>query len=160
MGSTINYNVVSDLASMSGRTSNYAVGANINASTWANNGATNAVNNGYYGKLDGLGHTIDGLTLVTQSGNVAGFVSWINEPGTVIRNLGLININYTQGNNNRNTGGIIASCESNCNAQIINSYTTGTISGQFYTGGLVGSSSNQATIKDSFFKCHNYQHER
>ena len=154
-GSTINYTVISSLASLSSQSGIYAIGSDIDANLWSSNGTTNSVRDNFYGTLDGLGHTIDDLTLVSSSGQEVGFTGWLNNAGTLIRNLGLTNIDYTNTNTNRRTGGFIASCQNSCSsAQIINSYVHGTIDDSSgYIGGLIGqvaTSSNGATIKDSF----------
>ena len=127
----------------------------INANSWSSNGKTNSVRDNFYGTLDGLGHTIDNLTLVGSSGQEVGFTGWLNNAGTLIRNLGLTNIDYTNTNTNRRTGGFIASCQSSCSSvKIINSYVHGTIDNSGgYIGGMIGqvaTSSNSATVKDSF----------
>ena len=154
-GSTINYTVISSLASLSSNSGIYAIGSDINANSWSSNGTTNSVRDNFYGTLDGLGHTIDNLTLVGSSGQEVGFTGWLNNAGTLIRNLGLTNIDYTNTNTNRRTGGFIASCQSSCSSvKIINSYVHGTIDNSGgYIGGMIGqvaTSSNSATVKDSF----------
>ena len=154
-GSTINYTVISSLASLSSNSGIYAIGSDINANSWSSNGKTNSVRDNFYGTLDGLGHTIDNLTLVGSSGQEVGFTGWLNNAGTLIRNLGLTNIDYTNTNTNRRTGGFIASCQSSCSSvKIINSYVHGTIDNSGgYIGGMIGqvaTSSNSATVKDSF----------
>jgi len=90
-----------------------------------------SVNAPFRGNFNGDGKTISGLT-VNRSEGYNGLFGYIN--GGTIRNLGLTNVNITVTGNT--TGGIAGRMEGSGN--IMNCYVGGTISGEDYTGGLVG----------------------
>jgi filamentous hemagglutinin family protein len=129
-----------DLQGMSGGLAGrYALGANVNAS------ATSGWNSGqgflpvgntialFTGTFDGLGHTIDGLTINRTTGSV-GLFGFVSTTGR-LRNVGLTAVSIA--NTGSYTGGLAASFY----GVVSNSYVTGTVNGGANVGGLVGSNS-------------------
>jgi len=153
-GSPINYQVISDLNSlMNNASGNYALGANVDAS-----GVTTAASLDYCGGLrcktlrftgniDGLGHTIDSFTSNVSNTYSAGLFPNIEDDLT-FRNIGLTNRSTTSGIHS--LGGFVGRIYSGT-LNIINSYSSGTISGPG-SGGFVGKvegSSTTLIIKNS-----------
>jgi len=154
-GSAINYQVISDLNSLKNNASgNFALGANVDAS-----GETIAAANTDYcgglrcnsgrfaGNIDGLGHTIDSFTSNVLNTYGVGLFSHINGDLT-FRNIGLTNRSSTSGIHS--IGGFVGRIYSGT-LNIINSYSSGTISG-LGSGGFVGKvegSSTTLIIKNS-----------
>ena len=87
---------------------------------------------GFTGNLDGLGHTISDLTVNRASEDKVGLFGEIS--GGSISNIGLVD-NSIIGNDH--TGGVVGKV--GVNSTIINSYSTGAVSGNNYIGGLSGS---------------------
>jgi trimeric autotransporter adhesin len=118
----------------------YALGANVDASATASwNGGlgfnpigTSAVK--FTGILDGLGHSINGLTINRPSQDYVGLLGYAQGGA---RNIGLTNVNIT----GRNFVGALAGQNGNGNGAqgyTIWSYSTGSVTGQQNVGGLVG----------------------
>jgi filamentous hemagglutinin family protein len=111
---------------------NYALGSNIDLSdvTWTPIGNSTTK---FTGKFDGLGHTIDKLTInnsLSKDKDI-GLFGYTNSSAT-IRNIGLSNVNITGGT--WNVGGLVGT---NFGA-ISNSYVGASINGADRVGGLVG----------------------
>jgi filamentous hemagglutinin family protein len=130
---------------------NYALGADINAapaSTWntgegfmsIGSSSTNAFN----GSFDGLGHTINNLSINRPLVDNVGLFGWLGANGS-IANVGLIGGSVT----GRNVVGSLLGGNTN-GASINNAYATGTlmVTGTNNVGGLVGS--NYANIANSY----------
>lgn len=94
-------------------------------------------------EFDGNGHTISNIVINQPSTQYVGFIAR-TQPGAVIKNLGLVNIDIT---GNTYVGGIAGDMD---NGQIINSYTTGTVAGSDWLGGLVGETYNGSSISESY----------
>ncbi len=94
------------------------------------------------GIFEGNGHTISNLYINDEDayGGMDGLFTWVH-PNTVIRNLGLIDVNIASGDH---VGGLAGKNE----GTIINCYVTGKVSGKSTVGGLVGL--NQGTIINSW----------
>ncbi|MDD2368619.1 MAG: GLUG motif-containing protein, partial [Sulfuricurvum sp.] len=115
----------------------YTLGSNIDASgtsSW-NSGAGFVPIGDYYtnyftGTLDGLGHTISGLTIYLPEQWYVGLFGAIKD-NALIQNIGLVNETIT---GNLEVGGLVGENE----ATVINAYTTGSIFGNAGVGGLVG----------------------
>lgn len=130
----------------------YALGRDIDASataTWNAGAGFAPVGNSvsyFTGQLDGLGHTINGLTIYRPTESQVGLFGIIPNNGTtVVRNVGLLNGSVT-GNNS--TGGL---CGYFGGKSIIDSYFTGTVTGlNSTTGGLVGNVSSGPLISGSY----------
>jgi filamentous hemagglutinin family protein len=142
-----------DLQGMSGNlTGNYVLGANIDAaatSVW-NAGAGFApvgwwtagdLTTQFTGTFDGLGHTINGLTIKRPTTNDVGLFGYAGA-GSAIRNVGLVGGSIT---GNTNVGGLVGENS----GSISNSYATGSVLASVgYVGGLVGR--NYGTISNSY----------
>ncbi|MDH1701931.1 YDG domain-containing protein [Comamonas terrigena] len=93
------------------------------------------------GSLDGRGHTISGLGIDRSASDNIGLFG-VTSAGSVIRNLGLADVNIKGGSN---VGGLAGSSKST----ISNSYVTGSITGTVVrTGGMVGA--NQGSISNAY----------
>ena len=120
---------------------NYSLGADINAAaTAAGNdvwiGTTGFVPVGtsstpFVGTFNGLGHTINGLTINNNALNDVGLFGTVGVSGA-IENVGLVGVNITGG---QSVGALVGA---NYGGTISNSYSTGTVSGSSIVGGLVG----------------------
>jgi hypothetical protein len=93
----------------------------------------------FTGNYNGNGHTINGLYI---SRIVSGMGLFGTAIGGNITNLGIINVNITGAHHTAALVGTSAATISNC-------YSTGTISGSQYTGGLVGEGSNVSNCYSS-----------
>ncbi|MBB5048425.1 filamentous hemagglutinin family protein [Rhodopseudomonas rhenobacensis] len=160
-----------------GVTGNYALATNLIATGTTYTRAVIAdfptfnVANAYSGKLDGLGHTVTGLTINAGSRDQVGLVGFLLD-GTV-SNIGLVggsisgrsNIGGVVGNvstaistlqGSYSTGSVASTGSGNStggvaggnNGVVQSSYATGAVSGKLYVGGLVGYNLN--TITSSF----------
>jgi hypothetical protein len=85
----------------------------------------------FTGVFDGNSHTISYLTITTPTKDFIGLFGYVGSGGQ-IKNLGSENVSLT---GRYAVGGLVGL---NNNGSIINCYSTGTISGYFYVGGLVG----------------------
>lgn len=112
----------------------YILGADIDMSgvTFNPIGDTSINNQAFKGVFDGNNKTISNLTLNYSSGSNVGFICSM-DLGSLIKNLGLKNVNITSANND--VGGLVGN---SYKGTILNSYVTGSVSGAFYVGGLVG----------------------
>ncbi len=113
---------------------NYIQTADINAletTTWSGGGWIPIGNEGvkFSGSYDGNGHTIDGL-YINRGGDYLGLFGYTN--GATIKNLGVINVNIIS---YRKVGAIAGNIE---NTNILYCYSSGSISGSFIIGSLVG----------------------
>ncbi|WP_175490582.1 beta strand repeat-containing protein [Pelosinus propionicus] len=94
----------------------------------------------FTGTFDGLTYTITDLTINRPSTNYVGLFGC--NSGT-IRNVGLAGIKVTGA---MDVGGLVGSN----NKTITNTYSTGTVSGSSFVGGLVGYNSTLCTIENSY----------
>ncbi|BBI99980.1 hypothetical protein FGKAn22_16730 [Ferrigenium kumadai] len=142
-------NAGTDLQGVAGNLAgHYVLGANIDATEtvgWEGGAGFMPAGNIFFnftGVFDGLGHTIDGLT-INRPGDYAGLFGAVS--GT-LRNVGLTNVNI-------NGGSIAGTLTATLNGgSIANSYATGTVAGANYqttVGGLVGEMSG-GTITNSY----------
>jgi len=169
-GTPINYTVITSLGSATdattapgsmtlqgmetGLSGNYVLGSNIDASAtsaWnAGNGFTPigvnpagvAISNQFNGVFDGLGHTINNLSVNWPSMPYDGLfgVAWAQ---SVIRNVGLIGLNV---HGSYGVGGLVGATW----GLVSNSYSTGMVSGSGgQVGGLIGETSG-STISNSY----------
>ena len=107
--------------------------------------------NKYTGTFDGGGHTIKGLTVTTNDGNV-GLFGYLNRAGTV-KNVVMEGIQIT--NNQINGGSIGGVVGFSWGGTIENCSVSGSVSGTVYVGGVVGAlwdgsitgCSSSATVK-------------
>lgn len=175
-GTAFNYTVITDLGAAGstsgtdlqgisgGLAGRYVLGADIDASATSgwNSGAgfaplgpSNLVQ--FTGTLDGLGHTISGLTINRPAATYVGLFGYVGIPGR-INNLGLVGgsvagqtkvgalAGWNSGNINNShastsvtgtgseAGGLVGTSQ----GEIRNSHATGAVSGGLAVGGLVG----------------------
>jgi filamentous hemagglutinin family protein len=135
-GSLVNFAVLADMTDLQNVNGNlaghFALGSNLDASgvTFTPLGPIAQFNdsNRFAGTFDGLGHTISNLAI--SGGNFVGLFG-AADFGSVIRNLGLENVNITGG---FGVGGMVGVNS----AAISNSHVTGTVHGADAAGGLIG----------------------
>ncbi len=153
--SGVNYTVINDLAALRGMAlgGNYVLGSNIDASATAGalftpiggviNSGYNAPNR-YSGSFDGLGHTINGLTISMSSKNDVGLFGMTQ--GARIYNVGLVGGSVTGG---FAVGSLVG--YATANTRIGNSYSSAAVDaiGQ-NVGGLVGATDGVGSIDRSF----------
>jgi len=125
----------------------YALGGNIDASgtsLWNSGAGFVPIGDGsnqFSGSFDGLGHTIDGLTINRPSMDCVGLFG--NVDGATLQNIGLTSATITGRNI---VGGLVGYHSS---STISNSYTTGSVRGISFVGGFVGFS-NGSSIDNSY----------
>ena len=137
-----------DLQGMQGNLGGYyALGNDIDASATAawNSGQgftpVGDASNAFTGQFDGLGHTIDQLTINNPSSNNQGLIG--KAFGAEVRNVGLSNAQVT---GNAQVGALLGEAVVGV---LNNSYATGgQVSGQHQVGGLVGAN-NTMRVNDS-----------
>ena len=122
-----------DLQGMRGSLStNYALGANIDAtatSGWNSNAGFTPIST-FTATFDGLGHTINNLSITSTSGNVGLFGN--TSAASVVQNVGLTNVNIS---GDGYTGALIGTSL----GPVSNSYSSGSVtSSGAIVGGLVG----------------------
>jgi hypothetical protein len=91
-------------------------------------------NKGFLGFFDGNGHTISNLSIKRPGQGYLGFLgnTYYNKNTIIVQNLGLLNVNVNGGTI---TGGLAGACGS-----CTNCYVTGTVTGEYQVGGLIGDS--------------------
>jgi hypothetical protein len=92
----------------------------------------------FAGKFDGLGHTVDHLTITNPSSDYQGLFGAIVSTG-LVQNIGIINANIT----GKKNVGILAGYNG---GTFSNVYTTGSVSGSSDIGGLVGYQNSGAIL--------------
>ncbi|WP_184802637.1 ZmpA/ZmpB/ZmpC family metallo-endopeptidase-related protein, partial [Nitrospirillum iridis] len=124
-------------------TETYALGRDIDASGTAawNSGAGFVPIDSFSGTLDGLGHTITGLTINRPTTVAVGlFGDTPTSNGPKIRNLGLVDVNIAGFNR---VGGLVG--RANSGGSLTNVHVTGAITGYGdFIGGLVGLDDQQS----------------
>jgi filamentous hemagglutinin family protein len=140
---------ISQLATTGTLSDSYALAEDLDATEWsAANTGTASVIAKFSGTLTGLGHTISNLTLNAPSTNYVGLIGQtVSGATTVIRNIGLVDVNVT---GKRRVGALIG--WANGTNTISGVYSTGTVSGyNDTTGGLIGRAYGGTTaITDSY----------
>ena len=137
-----------DLQGMNGNLSgNYVLGANIDASSTSSWNASEGfdpigINSStdFKGKFDGLGHTVDDLTVNRPSKTAVGLFAYIED--AKVQNIGLNSVNVT---GNVSVGGLVGNINY---SSISNSYVTGNVTGSHSVGGIAGNSQD-LTISNS-----------
>jgi hypothetical protein len=99
---------------------------------------------GFSGTFDGGGYTISNITISDPTGTYVGMFTDLS--GGTVYDLGLLNVQIT----GENEVGAIAGLN-NTGSTIQNCFATGTVTADFYAGGLVGT--NRGSIKDSYAVC-------
>lgn len=141
--------LVNDATNLQGMSTNlggaYALGKDIDAtatSTWNSGAGFAPVGNSstpFIGTLDGLGHTIEKLTINRPATNYLGLFGYTN--GAAIKNVGLVGGSVSGGGSVGGLAGVNS-------GTITNSYSTGSVSGVGNVGGLAGE--NSGTITNSY----------
>ena len=131
---------------------NFVQTADINAAATATDGWSGIGNQSvvFSGSYDGGGYTIDSLTISSP-----GYIAFIQKTSstTVIKNLGLTNVNITlTGGNNGYTAALIAQM---AGGTVENCYSTGNLISStdrlYYNyGGLIGRIDAGSTVSDSY----------
>lgn len=100
----------------------------------------------FTGTFDGGGHVINGLLIHSSTANV-GLFGYTH--GSIIRNVGLTNVNVSSGGIN---GGLVGKSSGSISS-ITTSYSTGSVSGgeNNYNGGLVGKNDDGVSITSSYW---------
>ncbi|HJW26611.1 MAG TPA: MBG domain-containing protein [Rhodocyclaceae bacterium] len=159
-GTTTSYTVITTLGAQGSATSadlqgikgglsgKYVLGADIDASTTStwNSGAgfepIGSYATQFSGTLDGLGHTITGLTVNRPLADNVGLLGCMGN--AVVQNVGLVGGSVT---GHAGVGSLIGL---NLGGTVSNSYATGNVSGSdAYAGGLVGLNSG-GTVSNSY----------
>ncbi len=150
-GTAVNYTILTSLGAQGSTTGtdlqgmegnwagNFALGADIDASataTW-NGGLgfrpiahSDNIIAGFTGRLDGLGHVIDQLTINRPGNYNIGLFG--NSSVSTVANLGLLRVSIT---GKTGVGGLAGEAYA---LRLNNSYVTGTVSGENMVGGLIG----------------------
>jgi filamentous hemagglutinin family protein len=132
----------------SGLTANYALATDLNATGTTYTRAligTNSTDNAatrFFGRLDGLGHTITGLTINAQAANYIGLIGY-KQDGSV-SNLGLVGGSVT---GNETVGALIGITDNSIIQQV---FASTTVSGQNATGGLIGHLWKMSLVQGSY----------
>ena len=130
---------------------NYALGADLdlNGIAWTPIGDSSS--NAFKGRFDGLGHTINNLTLNDTGGNgnqgLFGFTV-----GAVIRDIGILNPNIIS-TGGYQVGALVGAFYTQREGEdsIIDSYSaSGSVSGAGSVGGLIGIANSVGSIKNSY----------
>ncbi len=118
------WTVVTDATSVQGMSlgGNTLLGNDVDASAVANWTPIGNSSTKFTGKFDGLGHTIDHLT-ITSSNYYSGLFGYTN--GATIKNVGVTNVSI-YGGGYSTTGGLVGQ---NNSSIINNSYVTGSVKG-------------------------------
>ncbi len=124
----------------------------------------------FSGSIDGAGHTITGLSIYRPTENYVGLVGYLGAGGS-ISNLGIVQSRFdgadiTAALAGRNEGGTISNSYASQslvsggiavgglvgfnNGTINQSYATGAVDGQHYSGGLVGQNAASGFITQSY----------
>ncbi len=163
-GSAVNYTVITSLgaaadattapatmtlqgvAATSNLADNYALGSNIDAtatSTW-NGGAgftpIGSQTSNFTGSFDGLGHTINDLTINLPSTSYAGLFGYAGT-SAAIQNVGLVGGSI-------GGSGAVGGLVGYNGGSVSYSYATGSVSGTSHVGGLVGL--NEGLVSNSY----------
>jgi filamentous hemagglutinin family protein len=160
-----------------GLAGSYALATNLNTTgtTYATaligtNGSGNAATQ-FSGQLDGLGHTVTGLTISAPGSQYVGLVGYVNGAQASISNIGLVGGSVTGASNVGSllgylalgtvqgsssgaavtgtlltTGGLIGGSD----GTVQSSYATGAVAGVNSTGGLIGRSNGTGTVTSSY----------
>ncbi|MHA7965014.1 S-layer homology domain-containing protein [Paenibacillus sp. CAU 1782] len=96
----------------------------------------------FSGSLDGAGHIITGLKIDLSYNSLIGLFGFITATGSVTA-IGLEDISITGLD-------LVGGIAGRLDGKISNSYTTGTVSGTGYVGGLAGYAVSNSSIKNSY----------
>jgi hypothetical protein len=99
----------------------------------------------FTGTFDGGGYIISNLTINRPESNAQGLFGFIDS--ATIKNLGLESVNITGGNM---VGGMVGLTFAGV---VANSYSTGTVIGNDYVGGMAGSFATESRMSNSYSLC-------
>ncbi|NCD11199.1 MAG: filamentous hemagglutinin N-terminal domain-containing protein [Epsilonproteobacteria bacterium] len=126
----------------------YALSNNLNSATagYTNSGEgfvpIGTSTNPFVGNFDGNHHTIDSLMIDRPSTDTVGLFGVVDTGGTV-SNLGLTNVSITGW---ANVGGLVGDNY----GTLSNAYATGSVDGNEYVGGLVGTNNNGGSLSNVY----------
>lgn len=142
-GTTVNYTVVNSATALqainSNLSGNYALGSDVDLTgvTWTSIGDGY---NPFVGKFDGLGHKVSNLTMTSNNTSSMGLFGAAF--GATLQNIGVVNVNLTGTGTSDMIGALVGDAEHNMDSGdpivIKNVYSSGSISGRYYVGGLIG----------------------
>ncbi len=128
---------------------NYVLGNNIDASatsTWNSGAGFNPLGDRttpFTGKLDGLGHTVNGLVIKRPTEDYVGLFGAVS--GTTIQNIGMVDGSVS---GQSAVGGLIGVIQ---NSVVRHTYATGIVTGNYtWAGGLVGFSEYGSEVANSY----------
>lgn len=128
----------------------YALGSDIDASstsTWNSGSGFVPVGNGvtaFGGRVEGLGHTISGLSINRSTTDYVGLIGYVGGAGSSINNLALVAASIT----GQNSVGALVGL-GGTDTTIHNAWTSGSVSGTRYVGGLIGNKGGTVTSSHS-----------
>jgi len=133
--------------------SSYKLGNDIDLSSYSNwepIGSSSSIY--FYGRFDGAGHTITGLTINRTDMDNVGLFGWVGSSGK-IENVKLVNVNVTGrstvgGLVGRNYGGSISYSSVSGNVASSGNYLGGLVGDNY---GKIGKSFSSATVKGSTY---------
>ena len=101
----------------------------------------------YSGTFDGQGHTVSGL-YVSGNGWSVGFIGEVSG-SAVVRNLGIVDSYFSSSNNF--LGSIVGKVSYNSSVTLANVYSTSTVKGDNWIGGLAGGGDGSVSVVNSYF---------
>ncbi|MCK3683234.1 PKD domain-containing protein [Maribellus sp. YY47] len=107
--------------------------------------------NQFWGNYDGMNHVISGLYIKSSSNAEIGLFGFTQT--AEFKNLGITNV-YIQADSAENTGALLGYAD--FNVIVDNCFSTGTVKGHYYTGGLAGHLKNynsKTTLRNSYSTC-------
>jgi hypothetical protein len=151
-GSQISYTVVNSAAALQNMNNtlagNFALGSNVGLTgvTWTPIGNGSAA---FTGKFDGLGHAVDHLAISTAIAGGDGIGLFGNVANATLKNIGVTNININAAQSDA-IGGLVGSATDSTN--IKNAYSTGSVTGKNWVGGLVGFFSSNENLSTAILE--------
>jgi uncharacterized repeat protein (TIGR02543 family) len=101
----------------------------------------------YSGTFDGQGHTVSGL-YVSGSGWSVGFIGKVSG-SAVVKNLGIVDSYFSSSNNF--LGSIVGAVSYKSSVTLANVYSTSTVKGDNWIGGLAGGGDGSVSVVNSYF---------
>jgi len=101
----------------------------------------------YSGTFDGQGHTVSGL-YVSGSGGRVGFIGEVSG-SAVVKDLGVVDSYFSSSHNF--LGSIVGRVSYNSSVTLANVYSTSTVKGANWIGGLAGGGDGSVSVVNSYF---------
>ena len=101
----------------------------------------------YSGTFDGQGHTVSGL-YVSGNGWRVGLIGAVSG-SAVVKNLGIVDSYFSSSNNL--LGSIVGEVSYNSSVTLANVYSTSTVKGDNWIGGLAGGGDGSVSVVNSYF---------